>query len=97
MLLLMKKQALRMVWRRNSHSAGTLRELLWHFAGQPLSVTLFLSSTGLRTDSPELAVDAGAASCPRKECANVRKSVIQNAVTNGSCPSSERPMKINHK
>ena len=33
-----------------------------------------------RTESPEFNLEAGLASCPRKECAEIRESVIENAV-----------------
>ena len=33
-----------------------------------------------RTESPEFNLEAGPASWPRKECAEIRKSVIENAV-----------------
>ena len=37
---------------------------------------------GFRTESPHSPFDAGAESCPRRECAEIRESVIQNAVMN---------------
>lgn len=33
-----------------------------------------------RTESPESNLEAGPASCPRKKCAEIRESVIENAV-----------------
>ena len=37
---------------------------------------------GFRTESPHPTFDVEAESCPRRECAEIRESVIQNAVMN---------------
>src|SRR5215469_4130621 len=56
---------------------------------------------GIRTESPHRPFDTGTESCPRRECAETRESVIQNAVMNEGYPESgqlkkvlERPSRI---
>ena len=48
----------------------------------------------IRTESPPRPFDAGTESCPRRECAETRESVIQNVVMNEVVPESEQLKKV---
>lgn len=81
--LLMKNQALRMGPQNGYSQPRQPEETSPAFS----LLTLYRSPSSsarpaFRTESPRLALDAGASSCPRKECAEVRKSVVENAAIN---------------
>jgi hypothetical protein len=77
--LLRKNQALRMDLQM-VHSEHRRREEM-SLASPPLSQSSFSSVwPTFRTTSTKLGMEADMSSCPRKECAEVRESVVQSTV-----------------
>jgi hypothetical protein len=83
--LLRKNQALRMDLEREQSPRGRHEEKTLTFSFRNVYQPPF-SSTRLvfRGVSPEVAFVAGNGPCPRKECAEIREWVIQNALIKGS-------------
>ena len=87
--LLTKNQALRMELQQEESQFRHRLENPLVFSLQSVFRSHICSTRpAFRTDSPTLTDDMGVASCPRKECAEVRKSVVRNAALNGSVPGA---------
>jgi hypothetical protein len=81
--LLRKNQTLRMehLQRQHREEAPLAFSLLGLYQSRFPSGPL-----AFRVESPKRAFDTGTGSCPRKECTEIRSSVLRGAVMNESVP-----------
>ena len=81
--LLRKNQALRMALQKEQPQRGQHEETNSELSFLEIHQPLFTPDRpSFRTESSNLPFDASTVSCPRQECAEIRDSVIQNAVIN---------------
>jgi hypothetical protein len=81
--LLWKNQALRMALQKEQSQYRQHEETTSELSFLEIHQSLFIPDrTSFGVESSSLSLDASTESCPRKECAEVRDSVIRNAVIN---------------
>ena len=79
--LLRKNQALRMDLQKQQSQRRHFEETPLAFSLISLYRSPFPSARpAFRAESPKLVVDAGTAPCPRKECGEIRESVVENVM-----------------
>lgn len=87
--LLMKNQSLRMDLQRERSQHHQPEEMPLAFSLLGLYQSPFPSARPvIRAKATELVPDANLASCPRKECAEIRESIVQSSVLNHFVPGA---------